>query len=209
VPVAPMPVAAQDTELPKPVVDADSGQADGAEQEAGPIESKSESIDPPSVDSIPAEVTPTAADVSPSGASERWWVLALLPLAALGGWVLGRRSFAVPAEEAGIVAEAPWRLTDTTTGEELILVVQRGGIDCVLGRHDVDVLVTGNSVSRRHAQLLGTRETLEVRDLGSMNGTFVNDRPCEAGVAVVIVDGDRLRFGDREFVLTAVPGAAP
>jgi hypothetical protein len=56
------------------------------------------------------------------------------------------------------------------------------------------------SVSRQHAQLSfdGARWTL--RDLGSANGTYVDDHLVEP--SVVLRDGDRIRFGQIAFYFT-------
>jgi hypothetical protein len=64
----------------------------------------------------------------------------------------------------------------------------------VLGRGtEADVQLTDTGVSRRHAQITGTRVT----DLGSTNGTRVNGtRITEAE----LVDGDRLTLGATEIV---------
>jgi pSer/pThr/pTyr-binding forkhead associated (FHA) protein len=55
-----------------------------------------------------------------------------------------------------------------------------------------DFSVDAALVSRLHCRLRATDDTLEVEDLKSTNGTFVNDRRVErAGLA----NGDRLRVG--------------
>jgi len=66
--------------------------------------------------------------------------------------------------------------------------------DHVIGR-DADAAVTldSSTVSRRHACLRVTAPTATIRDLGSKNGTFLNDQRVEAESAVA--DGDRLRLG--------------
>ena len=58
-----------------------------------------------------------------------------------------------------------------------------------------------DSVSRQHAELsrIGDSQWL-VRDLGSTNGTFVNERPVEPGEeGEVLRNGDQVRFGDVVF----------
>ena len=59
-------------------------------------------------------------------------------------------------------------------------------------------------VSRRHCRLVvagvGPAEAVTVEDLGSRNGTFVNDHPA-AGVTV-LKPGDRLRVGPVRFALS-------
>jgi two-component system cell cycle response regulator len=55
-----------------------------------------------------------------------------------------------------------------------------------------------DAVSRQHAELVRTGEDRwTVRDLGSTNGTFVNERPVEGEEA--LRSGDQLRFGDVVF----------
>ncbi|MFD7645040.1 FHA domain-containing protein [Kitasatospora sp. NPDC059795] len=57
------------------------------------------------------------------------------------------------------------------------------------------------TVSRRHAELRFEGDTWVLYDLGSSNGTFVNDRRVAGGTAVR--PGDRLRFGRLAFHLSA------
>src|SRR5207247_1750383 len=63
-----------------------------------------------------------------------------------------------------------------------------------VGSHRSNNIVLGDgTVSRRHAQI--TREGMHfvVADLGSTNGTFVNDRRIRSPVALNA--GDKVRFG--------------
>jgi len=65
----------------------------------------------------------------------------------------------------------------------------------LVGREEgADILLDRESVSREHAELArDVRGHWMVRDLGSTNGTFVNDRRTSE---VTLKDGDQLRFGD-------------
>jgi len=54
-----------------------------------------------------------------------------------------------------------------------------------------------SNVSRRHAEIRSDGTTLTVVDLGSMNGTFVNDRRLEPRQATPLRAGDRVRFAAR------------
>jgi two-component system, cell cycle response regulator len=58
-----------------------------------------------------------------------------------------------------------------------------------------------DSVSRQHAELVrGSDSQWSVRDLGSTNGTFVNERPVDSGEeGEPLRNGDQLRFGDVVF----------
>jgi NADPH-dependent 2,4-dienoyl-CoA reductase/sulfur reductase-like enzyme/pSer/pThr/pTyr-binding forkhead associated (FHA) protein len=57
------------------------------------------------------------------------------------------------------------------------------------------LLIDHESVSRRHAEISCVNEHYTVCDLGSSNGTFVNEAPLEAGKAHTLKPGDRVRFG--------------
>jgi DNA-binding winged helix-turn-helix (wHTH) protein len=68
----------------------------------------------------------------------------------------------------------------------------------VLGREGAGVtLLKSSTVSRRHAQLDIGADGSVIEDLGSKNGTYVNDRRVETPTPVV--DGDRLRVGSLVF----------
>lgn len=69
----------------------------------------------------------------------------------------------------------------------------------VLGREGPDVIaVSSSTVSRRHARLTIGSDAAIVEDLGSKNGTYVNDR--RATEATRLADGDKVRIGSRLFV---------
>lgn len=63
-----------------------------------------------------------------------------------------------------------------------------------IGRSNTtDIMLNDPSVSREHAALVRRAERYWVVDLGSLNGTFVNDRQTGEHP---LNSGDRLRFGD-------------
>ncbi|WP_030621932.1 FHA domain-containing protein [Streptomyces sclerotialus] len=57
-----------------------------------------------------------------------------------------------------------------------------------------------DTVSRSHAQLRAAGDTWLLRDLGSMNGTYVNGRRVLG--EVVVQPGDHVTFGSMAYVLT-------
>jgi len=63
-----------------------------------------------------------------------------------------------------------------------------------IGRAECEVELNDPDVSRRHAVLRQVDDGLAVEDLGSTNGTFVNDRRIDGIVRVAA--GDRVRFGN-------------
>jgi FHA domain len=63
----------------------------------------------------------------------------------------------------------------------------------LIGRSpDCDVFLDDVTVSRRHAELDRADDTFTIRDLGSLNGTFVNRRRIESAV---LEDDDELQIG--------------
>jgi pSer/pThr/pTyr-binding forkhead associated (FHA) protein len=69
----------------------------------------------------------------------------------------------------------------------------------VIGRRDdCDLRIPLPMVSRRHCQLRVNKNTLELRDLDSRGGTFVNDKRVDGESALKA--GDYLRIGPLIFV---------
>ena len=62
-----------------------------------------------------------------------------------------------------------------------------------------DFVVDAALVSRVHCRITAGRDGLDVEDLKSTNGTFVNDRRVDRGR---LADGDRLRIGRVELTVT-------
>jgi hypothetical protein len=73
----------------------------------------------------------------------------------------------------------------------------------VIGRQSdhADLVVPHPSVSRRHALLVSLDGRLAVSDLGSTNGTFVNDRPALRDHPLDLVRGAVVRIGDVDFIV--------
>ena len=65
--------------------------------------------------------------------------------------------------------------------------------EVVLGREGTDFVLKDPELSRRHAALRPTDDGIEIQDLGSTNGTFVNGRRIEA--ATRLGAGDTVRVG--------------
>jgi len=64
----------------------------------------------------------------------------------------------------------------------------------VLGRDGPGVIALHSSaISRRHARIVVDEGGASVEDLGSKNGTYVNDRPVETRTP--LADGDQVRVG--------------
>ncbi len=76
--------------------------------------------------------------------------------------------------------------------------LRRGNL--LVGRSSGCHLVLEDSmVSRRHAELIVTDDSVTVKDLGSVNGLYVNARRVEGSQRMK--EGDTLQIGQREFVV--------
>ncbi len=94
-------------------------------------------------------------------------------------------------------------------GEHAVLVIRSGDLTgsrftlsrdkTQIGRHqDSDILLDDITVSRRHAEIVRTSKSLIVRDLGSLNGTYVNQSRVDE---FALQHGDELQVGKYRMVL--------
>ncbi len=64
----------------------------------------------------------------------------------------------------------------------------------VVGRgEEADVVIASGAISRRHARIIVSSDGVLIEDLGSKNGTFVNDLPVTEPVS--LSDGQEVRLG--------------
>jgi hypothetical protein len=66
-----------------------------------------------------------------------------------------------------------------------------------LGRGDVEIRLEDPYASSRHARISREGRVLVIEDLGSTNGTYLNEEPLSGPQP--LYDGDRIRLGDSEF----------
>lgn len=98
----------------------------------------------------------------------------------------------------------PFKLTsaDHTLSFEL-----RAGAAQLVGRAPTcDLPIIDPTISRRHAEVQVEAGDVQVRDLGSSNGTFINGTRIEAGALTV---GDTVTFGKVEFSLQELEAPKP
>jgi DNA-binding CsgD family transcriptional regulator len=77
----------------------------------------------------------------------------------------------------------------------------------VIGRAlECEVYVKDRSISRQHAELSLEGRQIKVRDLGSLNGTFLGDERVTEGV---LLPGQSVRFGRVRFTVTEDPHRDP
>jgi hypothetical protein len=108
---------------------------------------------------------------------------------------------------------APGRMSGSLPPGMALLVVRRGpnaGARFLLdhdvttsGRHpDSDIFLDDVTVSRRHAEFHREGGTFTVRDVGSLNGTYVNRERVEAAT---LSSGDEVQIGKFRLVFIAGP----
>ncbi len=79
-------------------------------------------------------------------------------------------------------------------GPEIGKRVELDGEELVIGRgSDVDITIDRDSVSRRHAKIVQMGSRYRLIDLGSTNGTYVNDEPISERN---LSDGDLVKIGN-------------
>jgi hypothetical protein len=66
-----------------------------------------------------------------------------------------------------------------------------------LGRGDVEIQIDDPFASSRHARISRQGHMLVIEDLGSTNGTYLNEEPLSGPQP--LHPGDRIRIGDSEF----------
>ena len=72
----------------------------------------------------------------------------------------------------------------------------------IIGRASECTLRAGsNAISRHHCEFARTDDTWRVRDLGSRNGTYLNDQKVESPTALAV--GDEVRVGPLKFRVEA------
>ena len=123
----------------------------------------------------------------------------------------GARGVQVPAHDPGD-ATGMYAAADPVIGgedgfEPRLLVESAAGHEsgvaydlsdgATLGRGDVEIRLDDPFASSRHARITREGQTLVIEDLGSTNGTYLNDEPL--GGPQPLHNGDRIRIGDCEF----------
>jgi len=98
---------------------------------------------------------------------------------------------------AAAIAQRSRCLISIYPADRLGQIVHLEGGELTVGRDpECGLELADDSVSRRHAVLRPDGENFEIVDLGSTNGTYVNDTRIEARV---LESGDRVRIGNQIF----------
>jgi pSer/pThr/pTyr-binding forkhead associated (FHA) protein len=98
---------------------------------------------------------------------------------------------------------------------EAVVVVREGVLagtrfeidsELVIGRENAGLTIADDEISRRHAVVRLGGEQLEIEDLESLNGTFVNGTRIETVTA--LASGDTIRIGNSTLEVESVPEPA-
>ncbi len=120
------------------------------------------------------------------------------------------------ADSPDSIADAHARAVEALPGGSALLVVRRGpnaGSRFLLdedvttaGRHpESDIFLDDVTVSRRHAEFRRESGAFSVRDVGSLNGTYVNRERIEAAT---LAGGDEVQIGKFRLVFLTGPRSA-
>jgi pSer/pThr/pTyr-binding forkhead associated (FHA) protein len=83
-------------------------------------------------------------------------------------------------------------------GESMTFRLKSGAVKTIGRAPRADFVVDAALVSRLHCRITAGLENLELEDLSSTNGTYVNDKRV---TRAQLVDGDRLRVGRVELTI--------
>lgn len=109
---------------------------------------------------------------------------------------------ATAMHRAGSMLEAPAGMprlrVETAPGLRAGAVYDLSG-GALLGRgSDADIVLEDSFSSSRHARLTPQGDAIVLEDLGSTNGTYLNEEPLSGPQP--LHDGDRIRIGSSEFL---------
>jgi pSer/pThr/pTyr-binding forkhead associated (FHA) protein len=98
--------------------------------------------------------------------------------------------------------EVMWTLeTDDSTDDRVTFRIPAGSIKTIGRSTGAQFIVEAALVSRLQCQLSATADSLQVKDLNSTNGTFVNGKRVQTAR---LEDGDRLGVGRVELIVSKI-----
>ena len=111
-----------------------------------------------------------------------------------------------PAGAAPSQTERPGQpFMKMVVGSEIDRRVPISGVMYVGREGDNEIRINDPRISRRHARLRADGTRVTIADLGSTNGTFVNDVPISG--EFILHDGDLVRMGHSEWAYHAARAA--
>lgn len=111
-----------------------------------------------------------------------------------------------PAHKAAQAPSERWELV-SESGE---ITALREGANTIGRAPSSTIPISGEKISRWHAQIIVASAGCTLKDQGSTNGTFMDGERLRAQEVAPVRDGTRIRFGDRSYFLrrTGVEGNA-
>jgi hypothetical protein len=138
-----------------------------------------------------------------------WVVRSSLKDLRRGGDSVGAAAIADPAADAtglhradvnplvgGAADGEPRLVVDRAAGHAAGIAYALSG-GATLGRGDVEIRLEDPFASTRHARIERQGSVVVLEDLGSTNGTYLNEEPLQGPQP--LHHGDRIRIGDSEF----------
>lgn len=104
--------------------------------------------------------------------------------------------YAAAAVEDGVDGGEPRLMVERAPGHQPGMVYDLPEA-VILGRGDVEIHLEDPFASSRHARIWRQGHVRVIEDLGSTNGTYLNDEPLSGPQP--LHPGDRIRIGDSEF----------
>jgi FHA domain len=99
---------------------------------------------------------------------------------------------------ADLLSRAPRLVVERAPGHDPGMIYDLGDGDLVLGRGETtDIRLEDPFASSRHARVFEQGRILAIEDLGSTNGTYLNEELLDGPRP--LHPGDRVRIGDSEF----------
>jgi pSer/pThr/pTyr-binding forkhead associated (FHA) protein len=75
------------------------------------------------------------------------------------------------------------------------------GVTTIGRARESTLWLQSEKVSREHAEIHISGEVMEIIDLGSTNGTYLNEQRLQPNQRHYLKPGDEIRFGDQVFTL--------
>ena len=95
-------------------------------------------------------------------------------------------------------------LLDADTGFKRFCFVSTEQISITIGRGDADISIEHATISRAHARVESDGELMTLSDLGSRNGTFIDQVPCLPGEVLYFEADDKIILGDVNLTIRVV-----
>ena len=113
---------------------------------------------------------------------------------------------ALPAGCDAVIMIQGWIGTDNMFTS--YCAVKSGEIDIVIGSAQADINIEHPTISPRHARLVSDNALMTISDLGSDNGTFINNTTCLPGEIMYAGSGDEIFLGCIGFHFTVIKNQA-